>query len=100
MPPWDAVRVLRVMMEAGGPGGGERNDVGGGSEKGTADGSEEVEGSEGAEVEGGESGRGEGGKGARKRAAPVAVAMHWGTFITDPEVEVFVSAHPSRALFV
>ncbi|KXX81526.1 N-acyl-phosphatidylethanolamine-hydrolyzing phospholipase D [Madurella mycetomatis] len=53
MPPWDAVRVLKVMTE-GGP-----ND----------------------------NGKKEGG-GKKERATPaVAVAMHWGTFVTDP-VEV------------
>jgi len=52
MPPWDAVRVLKLMTE------------GKASEKGEAQ----------SKV----SGKGEG---------PVAVAMHWGTFITEP-VEV------------
>lgn len=59
MPAWDAVRVLRVMTEGGGetPGKG-KTDAGGAS-------------------------RGEGGK-QEAESAPVAVAMHWGTFVTDP----------------
>lgn len=56
MPPWDAVRVLKIM--AGGKPAGEGRD------------------------------RGEGVEAAPAAAAPaVAVAMHWGTFVTDP-VEV------------
>ncbi|KAL2021665.1 hypothetical protein VTK56DRAFT_6757 [Thermocarpiscus australiensis] len=48
MPPWDAVRVLKVMTETG---------------------------------------SGEGGNGTEDAVPVVAVAMHWGTFVTDP-VEV------------
>jgi L-ascorbate metabolism protein UlaG (beta-lactamase superfamily) len=58
MPPWDAVRVLRVMTETG---------------RGKDDDPEDGEGS-------GEEGEGGGGEGF----GPVAVAMHWGTFVTDP----------------
>ncbi|KAK4096284.1 Metallo-hydrolase/oxidoreductase [Parathielavia hyrcaniae] len=59
MPPWDAVRVLKVMTEAVGGGGGG----GGGAAR-------HIEGTgSGPDV---------------PVPAPVAVAMHWGTFVTDP----------------
>lgn len=63
MPPWDAVQVLRVMADCE-----SATDSSGG------DGGEGV----------GEGGSEEQGKDEGEREGPVAVAMHWGTFVTDP----------------
>jgi L-ascorbate metabolism protein UlaG (beta-lactamase superfamily) len=60
MPPWDAVRVLKVMTER----------------------------ADDQHIKDGKVGEGEGGGGGEgeEKEAPVAVAvaMHWGTFVTDP----------------
>ncbi|KAL2167697.1 hypothetical protein VTG60DRAFT_916 [Thermothelomyces hinnuleus] len=84
MPPWDAVRVLRVMAgppprrrrqkrrdRKGGEGPDDCNDGGGGG-GGVGD-------SEGGNVSDEAGSGGGGGDGA------IAVAMHWGTFVPDPE---------------
>ncbi|KAL2161879.1 hypothetical protein VTH06DRAFT_7663 [Thermothelomyces fergusii] len=85
MPPWDAVRVLRVMAGPPPPPRGQRRRRRRRKRESSRSrrGDEEEEGGPGDDDDdggvGGGDGDGDGGDGA------VAVAMHWGTFVPDPE---------------